>query len=141
MWTPTAIFPDSFVKIWLDLTDILLIFFCFFAFCLLFFCSLVCLNYLGISTGHFPKIFLTIVLDLAHILLISKGVCLHVCLFILIILGYPQEYTLQIPWRSDLIWLRYIGSKNVYLFVCLFVSLFFCSFSFESSLDTPRKIS
>ena len=51
-------------------------------------------------------------------------VCLLVCLFfILIILGYPQEYTLKISWRSDMIWLRCIGSKNVYLFVCLFIDL------------------
>ena len=52
-------------------------------------------------------------------------VCLLICLyFILIILGYPQEYTLEILWRSNLIWLRYIGSKNVYLFFCLFIDLF-----------------
>ena len=37
----------------------------------------------------------------------------------LIILEHPQEYTLKISWRSDLIWLRYLGSKNVYVFVCL----------------------
>ena len=41
----------------------------------------------------------------------------------LIILRYPQEYTLKISWRSDMIWLRCIGSKNVYLFVCLFIDL------------------
>ena len=59
-------------------------------------------------------------------------VCLSVCLFIdlfdffiLIILGHPQEIRMKIMWRSDLIWLRYIGYlKNVYLFVCLFVELF-----------------
>ena len=63
-------------------------------------------------------------------------VCLFVCLFvdrfvffILIILKHPQEYTLRISWRSDLIWLRYLGSNKcpfVCLFVCLFIWFVFC---------------
>ena len=52
------------------------------------------------------------------------------CFFILIILEHPQEYTLKILWRSDLIWLRNLGTKNVYLFVCLFVCLFMDLFVF-----------
>ena len=48
-------------------------------------------------------------------------VCLLTCFFILIIVGHPQEYTLKISWRSDLIWLRYIGFLK--MFICLFVSL------------------
>ena len=68
-------------------------------------------------------------------------VCLFVCLltclfFILVILGHPHEYTLKISWGSDLIWLRYSGSKNVYLFVCLFVDLFF----YFNHLGTPTGI-
>ena len=59
-------------------------------------------------------------------------VCLlvyHFVFFILIILGYPKKYTLKILWRSDLIWLRYIGSKMfICLFVCLFVYRFVCFF-------------
>ena len=64
-------------------------------------------------------------------------VCLFVellnCLFfILIILGHPQEYTLKILWGSDLIWLRYYGSKKtVYLFICLFVCLLVGCFGFN----------
>ena len=57
-------------------------------------------------------------------------VCLLVCLFfILIILEHPQEYTLKISSRLDLIWQRYIGFLKmfIYLFVCFFVYyLFFC---------------
>ena len=61
-------------------------------------------------------------------LFVCLFVCWPVCFFILIFLEHPQEYTLKISWRSDLIWLRYIGSKNVYLFfVCLFIDVFvFC---------------
>ena len=51
-------------------------------------------------------------------------VCLLICLFVvLIIMGNQQEVSLKFSWRSDLIWLRYIGSKKT-LFVCLFVCLY-----------------
>ena len=64
-------------------------------------------------------------------------VCLLTCLFfILIILGHPQEYTLKILWRSDLIWLRYLGSKK--MFICLFVCLL--TVFFKSSWNTHRNI-
>ena len=73
-------------------------------------------------------------------------VCLFVCLltclffFILIILEHPKEYTLKISWRSDLIWLRYSGSKKC-LFVCLFVRLFVDLFIFYfNHLGTPTGI-
>ena len=46
--------------------------------------------------------------------------------FVLIFLGHQQKVPLKILWRFDLIWLRYLGSKNVYLFVCLFVCLLTC---------------
>ena len=62
-------------------------------------------------------------------------VCLWVCLFfVLIILGHQQVGSLKILWRSNLIWLRYLGSKNVYLFFCLFIDLFV--FYFNHS-ETP----
>ena len=72
-------------------------------------------------------------------------VCLFVCLltrlfFILIILGHPQEYTLKISRGSDLIWLRYSGSKNVYLFVYLFVCLLTCLFFSFNPLGTHTGI-
>ena len=52
----------------------------------------------------------------------------------------PQEYTLKISWRSDLIWLRYIGfKKNVYLFVCLFVCLLTCLFFILIFLGHPHE--
>ena len=50
-------------------------------------------------------------------------------------MGYPQEVSLKVLWRSDLIWQRYLGSKNVYLFVCLFIDLFF----YFNNLGTPTE--
>ena len=38
-----------------------------------------------------------------------------------IILEDPQELVLKVSWRSDLIWLRYLRTKNAPLFLCLFV--------------------
>ena len=99
---------------------------CFFDFFVLYF------NHLGTPTRCYPENVLKIQLDLAEILRILK--CLFVCLFvylfvfILIIMGHPQEYTLKISWKSDLIWLRYLGSKK--LFICLFVCLFVYRFVF-----------
>ena len=83
-------------------------------------------------------------LDLAEIFRIKK--CLFVCLFIdlffiLIILGCPHEYTLQISWWSDLIWLIYLGFIFLFfvgLFVCLFIDLF--GFCFSHS-GTPTESS
>ena len=73
-------------------------------------------------------------------LFVRLFVCWTVCFFILIILGHPQEYTLKILWGSDLIWLRYSGSKKCFfvcLFVCLFVELFVFYFN---HLRTPTEI-
>ena len=70
-------------------------------------------------------------------------VCLFVyrfvCFFVLIFVGHQQKVPLKILWRFDLIWLRYLGSKNVYLFVCLFVCLLTCFFYFNH-LGTPTEI-
>ena len=106
----------------------------------MFICLFVCLltslffyfNHLGTPTGIYPENFMKIGLDLAEIYRILKNVYLFVCLFvclltclffILIFLGHPHEYTLKISRGSDLIWLRYSGSKKC-LFVCLFVDPF-----------------
>ena len=58
--------------------------------------------------------------------------CLFVCsssclFFILIIMGHQQEVSLTISWRFNLIWLRYLGSRKIfiYLLVCLYICLFF----------------
>ena len=53
---------------------------------------------------------------------------------------HPQKVSQKVSWRSDLIWLIYLGSKNVYLFVCLFVCLFifFVFFCFNHS-ETPTE--
>ena len=40
------------------------------------------------------------------------------CLFVLFIMEHPQEVSLKFLRGSDLIWLRYLGSKC--LFLCLF---------------------
>ena len=121
----------------------------------LFFCfvdwSVSYLNLLGTPTGIYPENFMKIPLDLAEILRIRKldwkmFICLFVCLFVymifflLIILWHPQEYTLKILWRSDLIWMRYLGSKNVYLFVCLFVCLYICMFFVLIIEGHPQKV-
>ena len=115
----------------------------------LFVCLLTCLffyfNHLGTPTGMYPKNFVKIRLDLAEIYRILKNVylfvclfvCLLICLFIFIlnILGHPQEYTLKISWGSNLIWLRYSGSKK--MFNCLFVCWPVCYFN---HLRTPKGI-
>ena len=151
--TPTGIYPENFVKIGLDLAEIYRIlkkclFVCLYV-CLFVELFVFYLNLLRTYTGIYPENFVRIGLDLAEILSIYKNVYLFVCLFvclltglffILIILEHQQEYTLQISWRSDLIWLRYLGSK---MFICLFVCLFvywFVSFLFLSSWDTHRNI-
>ena len=82
-------------------------------------------NHLGTPPGIYPENLVKIGLD---------------CFFILIILGHPQEVTLKILWRSDLIWLRYLGSKKMFicLFVCLFVYWFVCFFILII-LGNPRE--
>ena len=78
-------------------------------------------------------------LDIVDLKCVYLFVCLFVfcifCIFcILIILEHPQEYTLKISWRSNLIWLIYSRSKTflfVYSFVCLFVCLLTCFFYFN----------
>ena len=100
-------------------------------------------------TWSFPESFVKIWLDLAEIFRIEKYVYLFVCLFIdlfvlfiLIILGPPQKVTLKILWWSDLIWLKYLGSRNC-LFACFFVffCLLICLFLFQSYWGTNRKLS
>ena len=49
-------------------------------------------------------------------------VCLWICLF-LIIIGHQQKVFLKVSWRSDLIWLGYLGYKK-HLFLCWFIDLF-----------------
>ena len=53
--------------------------------------------------------------------------------------GSPSD-TLKISWRSDLIWLRYIGSKMFIclFFVCLFIDLFV--FIVLIALGHPEKV-
>ena len=92
-------------------------------------------NHHGTPTGNFPECFMKIQLDLAEIYRIKKMfICLFVCLFVygfvccffvLSIVGNPEEVALKVSWWGSLIWLRYLGSKNVYFFVCLFIDLFF----------------
>ena len=58
-------------------------------------------------------------------------VCLWICFFVWIIMEHPQEISLKVLWRSDLIWLRYLGSENVYSFVCFFLFIDFFVFCFN----------
>ena len=101
-------------------------FICLFV-CLLI-CLFFCLNNLGTPIGSYPENIINTPLDLAekfriikkHYLFVCLLVCLLTCLyFILIFLGHLHEYTQKNLQGSDLIWLGYLGSKNVYLFVCL----------------------
>ena len=66
---------------------------------------------------------------------------LFACFFVLIILGRQQEVSLTISWRSNLVWLRYLGSINVYLFVCLFVGLLICLFFVLIIMGHPQEVS
>ena len=118
----------------------------------LFVCLFVCwpvfyFNHLGRTTGMYPTISLRS--DLIWLRYSSSRTCLFVCLFdclfvdlfcfyfILIILEHPQEYTLKILWRLDLIWLRYIGFLN--MFICLFVCLLNCLFFILIILGPPQE--
>ena len=122
-------------------------FICLFVF-LLVYIFVFYFNHLGTPTEIYPENFVKIQLDLAEIFSIHKCLnvfCLFVCLltclcFILIFLEHPQECTLKISWRSDLIWLRYIGSNNVYLFVCLFICLYICLFFVLIIVGHPQKV-
>ena len=74
-------------------------------------------------------------------------ICLFVCLFVcwpvcfyFNLLRTPTRIYLENSRRSDLIWLRYSGSKKC-LFVCLFVRLFVDLFIFYfNHLGTPTGI-
>ena len=111
-WTPTGSFPESFVKIRLDLAEILRIrnldwkwLICLFV--CLFVYKLFCFNHRGTPAKSSPENFMMIRLDLKNVYLFF--VCLFVYnLFFLIIVGHPQEVFLKDLWRSDLIWLGYI---------------------------------
>ena len=138
-------FPENFVKMWLDLAEILRIrkldwkclFVCLFV-CLFIYLFVFCFNHCCTPQESSPENFLNIRLDLAEILRIKKldwkmFICLFVCLFvykfvcffILIILGHPHKVTLKILWGSDLICLRYLGYKK-----CVFVCFLTCFFLF-----------
>ena len=123
----------------------------------LFVCLFVCLKIFfhprGTPTERSPENLVNIWLDLAEILRIRKldwkclFVWLFVCLFIDLYIfcfdhpGTPTRIFLNISWRSDLIWPRYLGSKTVYLFVFLFVYyVFVFYFYFSHLLDTNRNI-
>ena len=107
----------------------------------MFTCLFLCLliffyfNNLGTPTWSYPENFVKIQLDLAEIFrILKKFICLLArwfvywfVFFILITLAHPQEVTMKMLWRSNLIWLKYLGSKNC-LFVCLFVCWPVCSF-------------
>ena len=109
--TPIGIYPENFVKNRLDLAEIYRILKNVYLFDRLFVCLYICWFFDLIIVKHPQKVPLKILL-----------ICLF---FALIIVKYPQEVSLKDVWRSDLIWQRYLGFKNVYLFVCLFVDLFF----------------
>ena len=71
-------------------------------------------------------------------------VCLFVyrfdCFCVLIFVGHQENVPLKILWRFYLIWLRYLGSKNVYLFYCLFVCLLICFLFALIMLGPPQEV-
>ena len=77
--TPTGIYPENFVKIPLDLAEILrirkldwkMLFVCLFV-CLFIYSLFFCFNHRRIPKGSFTQNFVKIGLDLAEILRISK---------------------------------------------------------------------
>ena len=111
--------------------------------CLFFVCLLIDLFVFYFShsetpTESSPENFVKIQLDLAEILRIRKldfkmFICfLFVCLFMDLLVfcfscrGTLRDVSQKVLWRYDLIWQRYQGSKNICLFVCLFVYRFVC---------------
>ena len=109
--TPTGIYPENFMKIPLDLAEILRIrkldwklFICLFV--CLFVCLYIhffCFNHRRIPKRSFPQNFVNIPLVLAEIHETCLFVCLFVCMFVcgcvffaLIIVEYPQEVSLKI---------------------------------------------
>ena len=77
--TPTGIYPENFVKIPLDLAEILRIrkldwkmFICLFVCLFVYIFVIFCFNHRRIPKGSFPQNFVKIRLDLAEILRISK---------------------------------------------------------------------
>ena len=77
--SPTGIYPENFVKIPLDLAEILRIrkldwkmFICFLFVCLFIYLFVFCFNHRRIPKGSFPQNFVKIGLDLDEILRISK---------------------------------------------------------------------
>ena len=128
---PKGSFPQNFMKIGLDLAEILRIrkldWKCLFVFlfvCLFIDLFIFCFNHHIIPKGSYPENFVKIRLSLSGKLRIWKNclfLCLFVCLFIylcvfvLIIVGHPKEVSLKILWRLDLIWLRYLESKRMFI--------------------------
>ena len=103
---PTGSFPENFVTIWLNLTEILLIHtivLCMCVFVCLFVCF--CINHLPIPTQISSESFVKIWLDLAEILSINKIVFF---VYWLNHLGIPKNP--KITWISDLLWLKYCQS-------------------------------
>ena len=120
----TESLSENFVRIWLDLAEILRIrkldwkMFIF-----LFVCLYICLFFALIIVEYQQEVSLKFCEDRTWFgwdIKVYKirpenvylFVCLFVCLFIryffaLIIVEYPKEVSLKISWRSDLIWLRY----------------------------------
>ena len=66
-------------------------------------------------------------------------VCLLISVFVLIIVGHQREASLKFSLWSDMIWLRYLGSKNVYLFV-LFVCFYICLFFALIIIEYPKVV-
>merc|ERR1712082_146162 len=136
--TPTGIYPENFVRIGLNLAEILRI---------LKKCLFVCLltglffylNHLGTPTGIYPEDFVKIPLDLAEILRIRKldwkmFFCLFICLFVYIFVcffffnhhripkgSFPQNF---VKIRLDLAEILRISKLDWEMFICLFVCLF-----------------
>ena len=105
--TPTGSFLETCVKIRLDLAEVFRILKCLFVYLFVYWFVCFYFNNLGAPTGSYPEnlerseFIWLIYLGSKKCLFVYFFVCLLVCLFfILIILGYPQEYTLKISWRS-----------------------------------------
>ena len=82
-----------------------------------------CFNHCGTATESFSESFIKIRFYLAEIFRIYKCfffVYGFACFFVLVSMGYPEEVSLIVLWRPDLIWLTYLWSKKLYLFVSLF---------------------
>ena len=144
LWDTHRKFPWDFHEdmTWFgwDILDIKCLYVCLFVDG--FVCFFFVLIIVGKPRGGFPKSFMMIRNDMVELFRIYFFICLFVNGFGFFCFEHRRTPIGSFPvslWRPDLIWLRYFGSKNVNLFVCLLMDLFLCFILFL--LGHPKEVS